>query len=97
MPTQAECCAETDFIGEQFARLAEVQSVHILFRDDTCFITVAVPTKDYDLENRIYDLQDAIAREIRGLLLDINIVVLAGRKLKDVVTPTGHLILDRAA
>lgn len=97
MPRSAECCAETDFIGGQFARLTEVKSVHVLFRDNTCYITVAVPSKDYALEDRIYDLQDAIAREIRGLLVDLNIVVLAGRALEDVITPAGYPIFKRAA
>ncbi len=97
MSPTAGCCAETDFIRSQFAALADVRSVHVLFRDNTCFITVAVPTKDYSLEDRIYDVQYAIAQEIQGLFFDLNIVVLNGRRLEDVVTPVGQRIIPRAA
>jgi len=99
MSSSAECCAETDFIRDQFANLAEVQSVHILFRNNICYITVAVPTKDYALEDRIYDVQYAIAQELQaqGFLFDVNIVILAGRRLEDIVTSVGQPVLQRAA
>lgn len=97
MSPSAECCAEIDFIRGQFASVPEVRSVHVLFRDNTCYITVAVPTKDYALEDRIYDVQYAIAQELQGLLFDLNIVVLAGRKLEDIFTSVGEPIIQRAA
>jgi hypothetical protein len=96
MASAAVCC-ETEVIREQFSVLSGVQSVHVLFRDSTCRITVAVLTKDYALEDKIYDAQYALMDRAPGLRIDLDIVVLGGLKLEQIVTCIGQRIFSRAA
>jgi hypothetical protein len=92
----APCC-DTELIRESFATIPQVQSIHVLFRESTCRITIAVPTKNYALEDRIYDAQYALMDRAPGLRIDLNIVVLGSRKLEDIVTSVGEKVFPRAA
>ncbi len=96
MASVAACC-DTDFIREQFARVPEVQSVHLFLRDSTCHITAAVPVKNYALEDALYDIQYAIMDRLPDFLVDLNIVVLNGRDLQEIVTDIGSPLIQRAA
>lgn len=90
------CCVETDFIRNEFARIAEIRSVHAYFKNNVCRITVALDHKDYALEDRIYDVEYSLMDRM-ALRFEVNIVVLSGRKLQDVVTPVGEQLIPRAA
>lgn len=87
---------ETDLVRDEFARIAEIRSVYAFFRNNVCHVTVALDHKDYALEDRIYDSEYSLM-ERTGLRFEVNIVVLAGRKLQDVLTPLGELLIQRAA
>jgi hypothetical protein len=88
---------DTDVIRAGFSVIPSVLSVHVLFRDNACRITVAVPAKDYALEDRIYDVQYALMDRVPGLRVDLNIVVLGNRKLEEIVTTIGDAIYSKAA
>jgi len=96
MASAAVCC-DVNFIREQFAPLPAIESVHVLFRDNICRITVAIPKKDYSLEDRIYDAQYAVMAHAPGLLIDLNIVVLGERTLDEVVSSVGQTVFLRVA
>jgi hypothetical protein len=69
----------------------------MFLRDRTCHITVAVPVKDYAVENALYDIQYAIMDRLPDFLVDVNIVVLAGRHLQEIVTDIGPPLIQRVA
>ena len=88
---------EIQAIRATLADIQEIESAFLLIRENTFFITVIVPTKDYNVEDRIYDLQLRLMDQFANYLFDFNIIPRNGRKATDIVTPGGQVILHRAA
>ena len=95
--TVASQALEIDAIRVALAEIQEIQSAYLVTRSNKFSVTMVVPTKDYDVENRICDVQLRLMDQFPNYFFDFNIVPLNGRKAADVVTPSGQIILDRAA
>ena len=95
--TAASQGVETETIRAMLSEIQEVESAFLLRRANKLFITITVPAKDYDVEDRICDVQLRLMDRFTGYSFDFNVVPLNGRKATDVVTPSGQLILGRAA
>jgi hypothetical protein len=89
--------AEIEAIRSTFSEVPEIESVFLVNRQNTFLITIIVPTKDYDLEDRISELQLRLMDRFADCLFDFNIVARNGRKATDIITPSGQLILHWAA
>ncbi|HEV2989464.1 MAG TPA: hypothetical protein VG759_13570 [Candidatus Angelobacter sp.] len=88
---------ETATIRAMLSEIQEIESAFLLRRANKFSITITVPAKDYDVEDRICDVQLRLMDRFTNYSFDFNIVPLNGRKATDVVTPSGQLILNRAA
>jgi hypothetical protein len=97
MATAASQGVETETIRAMLSEIQEVESAFLLRRANKFFLTITVPAKDYEVEDRICDVQLRLMDQFTNYSFDFNIVPLNGRKATDVVTPSGELILDRAA
>lgn len=94
--THAVSGIEPDAIVNLFSKVQEIESVFLDDRNHAFLATIIVPVKDYSVENRIYDLQLELMDRFAGCLFDFDIVVRSGRKITDIVTPSGQLIFHRA-
>ncbi len=88
---------ETDTIRTMLSEIREVEAAFLLRRASKFLITITVPVKDYDVEDRICNVQLQLMERFTNCSFDFNIVPLNGRKATEVVTPSGQLILGRAA
>ena len=95
--TAASQGVETETIRAMLSEIQEVESAFLLRRANKLLITITVPAKDYDVEDRICDVQLRLMDRFTSCSFDFNVVPLNGRKATDVVTPSGQLILGRAA
>ncbi|HEY6348897.1 MAG TPA: hypothetical protein VI636_05745 [Candidatus Angelobacter sp.] len=95
--TAASSGLEVDAIRTALAQIQEIESAYLLARSNKLAVTIIVPTKNYDVEDRICDVQLRLMDQFTNYFFDFTIVPLNGRKAADVVTPSGQLILDRAA
>jgi len=95
--TAASQGVETETIRAMLSEIQEVESAFLLRRASKFLITITVPTKDYDVEDRICDVQLRLMDRFTSCSFDFNVVPLNERKTTDVVTPSGQLILGRAA
>ena len=96
MAAPVACGVEVDTIRNMFSELQEIESIFLLNRENAFLVTIITPSKDYGVENRIYDLQLALMDKFAGCLFDFNIVARSGRKATDIVTPSGQLIFHHA-
>lgn len=95
MAAPAAYGVETEAICGIFSTVPEIESIFLLNRGNTCLITIIVPSKDYNVENRIYELQLELMDKFENCLFDFDIIARAGRKATDIITPIGDLIFDR--
>ena len=95
--TTASQALEADAIRAALAEIQEIQSAYLVTRSNKFSVTIVVPTKDYNVEDRICDVQLRLMDQFPNYFFDFNIVPLNGRKATDVVTPSGQVILNRAA
>jgi hypothetical protein len=93
----AVCSAEIDAIRELFSEIPSVASIFVNQHYDTFFVTIVLPEKDYETEDRIFDLELQLMDTFPNSLFDLNVIALSGRKLTDVVTPSGQVVFYRAA
>lgn len=96
MATHVTSAVEPDTIVSLFSKVHEVESIFLGDRNHAFLITIVIPAKDYSVENHIYDLQLELMDRFVGCLFDFAIVIRSGRKVTDIVTPSGQLIFHRA-
>ena len=91
------CSAEIDVIREMFSGISSVDSIFVNQHQDTFLVTIVLPEKDYEIEDSIYDLELRLMDKFPDSLFDFNVITLSGRKLTDIVTPSGQVVFYRAA
>lgn len=94
---KALCSAEIDAIREMFSEISSVDSIFVNQHQDTFLVTIVLPEKDYETEDRVYGVELELMDKFPNSLFDFNVIALSGRKLTDVVTPSGQLVFYRAA
>jgi hypothetical protein len=84
-------------IEQSLKSIPQIQELYINHDSETVSVLVVVPEKDFRIEQTIYDKQLEIIDACPGVKFSLRVLSLRGRKLSDVITPTGKPVFQRTA
>jgi len=80
---------------QSLASIPEIQYLYVKEELNSASVLVVVQDKSFGIERAIYDMQPEIIDARPGIKFNLRVISLRGRKLSDVMTPRGQLLLKR--
>jgi hypothetical protein len=84
-------------IEKSLKSIPQIQEFYITHDHDSISVLVVVAQKDFCVEQSIYNKQLEIIDACPGMKFNLRVLSLRGRKLSEVITPTGKSVFQKPA